>query len=92
MHIYGPSQMQGPQAINSTQNAQSSQQSAPAESRPIHDELHISDAAKMVEQMNGIADVRYERVASIRSEIANGTYETPEKLDIAVSRFLDELG
>jgi hypothetical protein len=30
-------------------------------------------------------------VASIRAQIANGTYETPEKLDMALSRLLDEI-
>ena len=28
----------------------------------------------------------------IRARIAEGTYETPEKLDVAVERLLDEIG
>ncbi|MCL6636166.1 MAG: 4Fe-4S dicluster domain-containing protein [Peptococcaceae bacterium] len=35
--------------------------------------------------------LRHERVQAIRAEIAAGTYETPEKLEIAISRLLDEL-
>jgi hypothetical protein len=30
-------------------------------------------------------------VARVRSEIAAGTYETPEKLDSALDRLLDEI-
>jgi hypothetical protein len=30
-------------------------------------------------------------VARVRSEIASDTYETPEKLDLALDRLLDEI-
>jgi hypothetical protein len=33
-----------------------------------------------------------DRVNEIRAQIAAGTYETDEKLDIAVGRLLDEIG
>ena len=36
--------------------------------------------------------MRHERVAEIRTQIANGTYETSEKLEAAFDRLLDELG
>ena len=32
-----------------------------------------------------------DRVDQIRAEIANGTYETDDKIDIAVSQLLDEI-
>ena len=35
--------------------------------------------------------VRYELVARVRREIAAGTYDTPEKLDIALSRMMERL-
>ena len=37
-------------------------------------------------------EVRQEQVDAIREQIAAGTYETPEKLDKAVDRLLDEIG
>ncbi|MBX3422879.1 MAG: flagellar biosynthesis anti-sigma factor FlgM [Pirellulaceae bacterium] len=38
------------------------------------------------------SDIRAERVAEIRNAIAQGTYETPEKLSVALDRLLDSLG
>ena len=37
-------------------------------------------------------EIRQQRVEAIRAKIAEGTYETEEKLDIAVERLLDEIG
>lgn len=36
-------------------------------------------------------DVRADRVSQLRAQIANGTYETADKLDLAMNRLLDEL-
>jgi anti-sigma28 factor (negative regulator of flagellin synthesis) len=37
------------------------------------------------------ADIRHDLVARIRAEIAAGTYETPEKLSIALERMIDDV-
>jgi len=36
-------------------------------------------------------DIRTDLVQRLRLEIANGTYETPDKLDAALDRLLDGL-
>jgi negative regulator of flagellin synthesis FlgM len=36
-------------------------------------------------------DVRADKVADVRAQIAAGTYVTDEKLDIAIDRLLDDL-
>ena len=94
MQVYGPTHLHGPQAIAPPHNAavRESQTAAPAESSPINDEVQISDAARLIEQTQQIPDVRQDRVAAIRAQIAQGTYETPERMDVAVSRLLDEIG
>ena len=38
-----------------------------------------------------LPEIRHEKVQEIRRQIAAGTYETPEKLDSALDRLLDEL-
>lgn len=38
------------------------------------------------------AGMRMDRVNEIRSAIANGSYETPEKLEIALDRLLQSIG
>ena len=42
--------------------------------------------------MQNVPDIRQDRVSGSRTQIAQGTYETPQKLDVAVSRLLDEIG
>lgn len=53
------------------------------------DEVSISSAARLLEQARIDPNVRAERLAEIRTAIANGTYETPAKLEAAVERMLD---
>ena len=54
--------------------------------------MENSDAARLVEQTRDVPELRQERIDAIRAQIAAGTYETPEKLDAAVERLLDEIG
>lgn len=54
------------------------------------DQLDISIEAQTITHTN-TSDFRADRVAEIRTQIANGQYETAEKLDAAVSRMFDEL-
>ena len=65
---------------------------AAADAAPIQDELSRSDAAQMVDRVRQTPDIRQDRVASLRAQIANGSYETPDKLDVALNRLLDEIG
>jgi len=92
MHIYGPAQLHGPQPINAPHNSQANQPTSRAGSAPIQDELQISDAARLVDQVNQVPEVRQDRVDAIRAKIAAGTYETQEKLQVAVDRLFDEIG
>lgn len=55
------------------------------------DTVEISPQAMLRSRMAGIPDVRADLVARVRAEIQAGTYETPEKLDIALSRLMDEM-
>jgi negative regulator of flagellin synthesis FlgM len=64
----------------------------PPSSGPIQDEVQISDAGRLVDQVRDLPEIRQDRVDQIRNEIAKGVYETPEKLQIALERLLDEIG
>ena len=63
---------------------------SPASAQPV-DELSISAEGASISQVRGSADIRADRVARIRAEIASGIYETDAKLDAAVERLLDEV-
>jgi negative regulator of flagellin synthesis FlgM len=92
MHVYGPAQVHGPQAVNAPHVSRAAQPAAPAESPAIRDEVNISDAARLVEQVHQAPEIRQDRVDAIRAQIASGTYETPDKLNVAVENLLDEIG
>jgi negative regulator of flagellin synthesis FlgM len=59
------------------------------------DQLELSNAGS-VNRMDATGpattggDIRFERVAEIRRQIANGTYDTDDKLDLALDRLLDQ--
>jgi len=50
-----------------------------------------SDESGGVLTLDPVDEIRHELVARVRREIAAGTYDTPEKLEIALDRLLNEL-
>ena len=92
MHIYGPSQLHGPQSIGAPHGTRAAQPMTRPEAAPIADEVDISEAARLVEQVQQMPEMREDRVEAVRLQIAEGTYETSGKLNAAVERLLDEIG
>lgn len=90
MHIHGVSQAHGPQNLQSPQAASRSEAPAANRSAQAADQLDISAAADAVADAVDSGNFRADLVARVRSEIAAGTYVTPDKLDAALDRFLDE--
>lgn len=56
------------------------------------DRLELSGAAHFLRALKADGDVRNDKVSAIKAQIEAGTYETDEKLDIAVDRLLEDLG
>jgi negative regulator of flagellin synthesis FlgM len=92
MYIQGSSYLHGAQPISAPHRFYSSQPTAAPAKSSSADELDISREADMVSRVRELPDVRAEKVARIKAQIANGTYETDEKLDLALSRLFDEIG
>ena len=92
MQIYGPAQLHGPQAISSPHLRGQSGAGPVGPATSTHDELQISDAGRLMDLASQVPDIRQDRVNSIRAQIAAGTYETSDKLNVALNRFLDEVG
>ena len=85
MQIRRTTTVQNTNAVNlQTQNKAKASQSGIQ--LPV-DQLDISLEAQAL-QTHG--NVRADRVATIRAEIASGKYETSEKINSAVERMLDE--
>lgn len=60
---------------------------------PTADRVEISEMAQLLSTLEpeGQSRVRAEKVAEIREALANGTYETEDKIDYVVSRLMDVL-
>lgn len=91
MEIYGAGGAQGPQPVYprlaefSVDAGQNVQAQAP------RDHVEISPLGQMLDGISQLPDIRHEKVEEIRRQIASGTYETPEKLEMALDRLIDEL-
>ena len=93
MYIYGSSHVHSAQPISAPHKFGGVQQAQAPQSRGMSgvDQLDISPEAEMLSQVHNLPEVRQDRVAEIRAQIAKGTYDTDDKLDMALSRLLDEI-
>ena len=55
------------------------------------DRVDFSASAQMLSKLTAQPDVRQNLVDQVRTQIANGSYETPEKLDAALDAMFKEL-
>ncbi len=92
MQIYGPSQLHGAQSLSGPHTKSAPQKTASPQPISSGDQLDISEAGQAAAKMSEVPDIRSDLVARVRSEIANGTYDTAEKFDVAIDRMLDEIG
>ncbi|MBS0209369.1 MAG: flagellar biosynthesis anti-sigma factor FlgM [Planctomycetes bacterium] len=90
MQISGASQIHGAQSISAPHQARPVA-SPPSGGLQINDQLDLSPAAQFVDQVHSLPDIRQDRVNQLRQQIASGNYDTPDKLDAALNRMLDEL-
>ena len=92
MQIHGTSQAHGIHGVKGPHSSRSTGSTSRPTSAGPADQLDISPAAEAAASAAESGDIRADLVARVRNEIANGTYETPDKLDAAISRMLDEMG
>jgi negative regulator of flagellin synthesis FlgM len=91
MEIQGAGGTRGPQPIYprlaefSIDAGQSVQAGLP------RDHVEISPLGRMLDGIDSMPEIRQERVDEIRRQIAAGTYETSEKLEVALDRLIDDL-
>jgi len=90
MEVHGPASVGAAAPIRQTRPVIEPEATAsPAISSPS-DEVDISAAGKMLDGISRTPGVREERLSQIKAAIEDGTYDTPEKLDIALSRMIEQ--
>jgi negative regulator of flagellin synthesis FlgM len=63
----------------------------PFTGEPTIDEVDISPAGYELSRIGDDPPVRTGKIAAVRAAIAEGTYETPEKIDLAIAALLREI-
>lgn len=94
MDVNGTSSISGSLPINKQNGPSNTNIKQTPASKPIsspQDELEISSAGRMLDEMTNNSDMRAERLAQIKAAIDDGTYDTDEKLEAALSRMLDQI-
>jgi anti-sigma28 factor (negative regulator of flagellin synthesis) len=64
--------------------------SAPAPTRGS-DKAEFSPVAKYLSMLQAMPAVRQDLVHTVKGQIANGTYETPQKIDGAIDNLAEDL-
>ncbi|NBW87138.1 MAG: flagellar biosynthesis anti-sigma factor FlgM [Planctomycetia bacterium] len=94
MNVWGVFSTQGSQGLNAVKGVEAAQSAAATAPQQgvgeVHDAVTLSVDA--VRAADATSDIRFDRVNAIRAAIADGSYETADKLDIALDRLLDRLG
>ncbi|GDX95957.1 hypothetical protein LBMAG47_16210 [Planctomycetia bacterium] len=94
MNIWGVFSTHGSQGVNAVKGVEAleSTQAAARQQGVTEVQDAVTLSVDAVSAAGATADVRFDRVNAIRAAIADGSYETPEKLDLALERLLDRLG
>jgi negative regulator of flagellin synthesis FlgM len=88
MHIYGASQLHGPQSL---QGPHWNRSTTPTSGTQPTDSVDISAAAEAAMSAVEGGDFRADLVARVRAQIADGSYDTPDKMAMAFDAMLDEM-
>jgi negative regulator of flagellin synthesis FlgM len=91
MEIYGAGGTQGPQPIYPRLAAFGLDGGQSVHAGAPRDQVEISPLGQMLDGIGQLPEIRQEKVDEIRRQIAAGSYETSEKLEVAVDRLLEEL-
>jgi negative regulator of flagellin synthesis FlgM len=92
MEVHGPSSVGVSLPISHNRPAASIQENTAVSPMSPRDEVDISAVGKMLDDVSRTPGIREQRLAQIKAAIDAGTYDTPEKLEIALSRLFDQLG
>ncbi len=91
MQVFGPTQLHAAQPLRAPHSVRNLAGPQAAASAAPTDELTLSTPAQLIDRVRELPDIRQDRVREIRAALANGTYETADKLDGALEGLLNEI-
>ena len=92
MNIWGITSTHGSQGVVGVRGVEAAKATEAAVNQgvsEVRDTVALSVDA--VQAAGASGDIRLDKVNAIRAAIADGSYETPEKLDLALDRLLERL-
>ena len=92
MQVNGSGSVSGTSPVGRTQPISEVHKPESGKSLSPRDEVTISKASRMFDRLSQSSEVRAERLAQIKAEIDAGTYDTPEKMEAALSKLFGEVG
>ena len=92
MEVNGPGSLFNAFPVRPTGSVPNVEKPAGAKSNGPNDDVEISAVGKMFNRLSQSPKVRAERLTRIKAEIDAGIYETPEKLEAALLKMMNEIG
>ncbi len=89
MNVFGVFSTQGSQGIAALKSVEATKAATQQGVAEVRDTVTLSTDA--VRAADAASDIRFDKVAAIKASIADGSYDTPEKFDIALDRLLERL-
>lgn len=90
MEIQGPGGVSGPHRMEPHQVPIQGSESTP-DAASVHDQVEISEQARLLEQLSQVPAIRTERVQELQKLIESGEFETAERVAGAVEKLLEEV-
>ena len=90
MNVHPTGGIQGPQPVQPTRPTTKPERAEAAPAAARADRVEISDRARFLEKLSRLPEVRAEKIDAVRKGIAEGVYDSDEKLRAAVDRLLEE--
>ena len=90
MNISQTGGVQGAQPVQPNRPVQKAVETQSAETAAKVDRAEISDQARFLDQISQLPEIRADKVEAARRAIAEGVYDSEDKLRAAVERLLDE--
>lgn len=91
MNIQHTGGVQGPQPIQPNRPVTPKTQVEAAARTQRTDRAEISEQARLLGKLRDVPPLRQEKIDAIRQQIDDGTYETEDKLQVAIERLLEDL-
>lgn len=92
MYVYGSNYVHGPQPLSAPHRAGQTAAAGNSGSNLSADSVSFSRQADLIGRVREMPEIRADRVADLKRQIAAGNYDSDQKLDAALDRMLDEIG